>query len=674
MRHRPDTSPPTAARGAGRVRVLLFFGLFAALATAGLAYVFARPPVYESRAALRITAAGPAKSGLPAALADTALADRMTRTEVAVEHQQMLGHDVLDATLQRLKADADRSAAPADLAALARAVSIAPEPGSDIVTLRARGSDPAALPAILAAWIAVYQDSQTGRQRQEADQTVAKLRGQVDTLQQRLAAKRDEIESFRAEHDILSLEREENRLAARLKGLTESLNAARQEMVTAEGEVDSIQAALDAGRLVYTDQDRARLADLEDRLQEREEQVKALLDRFTERYIDLDPDLRAIVRARDDLRADLAAVRARAGETVLAAAEQRVAAARASLNRLQREYDDSKAKIAAFSSRFEEYEALQAEVQELEMAHAEARQELLRRDIDEDRGITRIDVLQAPSVPLEPIGPPYGRDAAIAGAAALLTALLAVLLYDFFTRPARREADLRQAEMQAGLLGSLFAKLMAPRDDADSPRRIGAQTAPLIDATPDPRSEAHNPPALTGPALPDPLEEAELAALLTEADAQTRLLIALLLSGLPPERLAGLSRGDLSAPDRQPALPEPVQAAVQAQGAAQPADAPLFQDGQGAPLGPADFDAMVAAAAHDAGLPAPERVDAGLIVHSYRVYLVRQGVKLTDLDRLAGPLPPRDRLAYAAFAPPGGQRPAGQVDPVHPTVKDLLAA
>ncbi|MGF1606343.1 MAG: GumC family protein [Rhodothalassiaceae bacterium] len=667
MRHRSAPLPPPAGRGAARVRLLLFVGVFAAVLVAGLAYVFARSPVYESRAALRITVAGPAKTGLPPALADTALAERAARTEVAVEHHQLLSHDVLQATAQRLDETVENPETAPDLATLARAISIQPDAQSDIVTLRARGSDPTVLPPILAAWIGVYRETQTGQQRADFDDTVAKLRGQMQTLETRLVAKRDEIEAFRTDHDILSLQRDENRLAARLKGLTQSLNTARQDVITAEGEVDSIRAALEAGRVVFTNQDRARLAQLEDRLQEAEERVASLLNRFTLRYIELDPDLSAILRRRDELRADLEEVQSRAGDTVLAAAEQQLASARAALARLQRDYDASKAQIAAFTSRFEEYEELQAELRELEAANAAARQEALRRDIDADRGITQVSVLQAPSVPLEPIGPPYARDAAIVGAAALLLALLAVLLYDFFTRPARRDTDALHAEMQASLLGGLFAKLVPPRATGPDGR--------LIDATPQPLPEASARTAIAGPeALPAPLEEADLSGMLAQADAQTRLLLGLLLSGFAPEQLERLTVGALGRTDRPQRLPEPVRAALRAQSAALSDDACVFQHPDGTPLDLADVNAMLAAAAHDAGLPDPDRVDAALVLHSYRVYLVRQGLKLAELDRLAGPLPPRERLAYAAFAPPGPQRPAKAIDPVHPALKQTLAA
>ncbi|MEY6431481.1 hypothetical protein ABC977_03560 [Thioalkalicoccus limnaeus] len=83
--------------------------------------------------------------------------------------------------------------------------------------------------------------------------TTAELQGEQSRLGKRLAATRAELERFRERHDIVSMEREENLVPARLNGLTASLNRARERETDAQAQLDALRSAIAQGRPVVPD-------------------------------------------------------------------------------------------------------------------------------------------------------------------------------------------------------------------------------------------------------------------------------------------------------------------------------------------------------------------------------------------------------------------------------------
>ena len=101
-------------------------------------------------------------------------------------------------------------------------------------------------------------------------------------------------------------------------------------------------------------------------------------------------------------------------------------------------------------------------------------------------------------------------------------------------------------------------------------------------------------------------------------------------------------------------------------------DDPVWRDANGDPRSREDLEALVTMTAHDAGLADPELATAGGILHSYRIYLVRQGMRLADLDIVTGPILPSVRAAYSVHAPAGPAVPFDQIEIVHPALRSVL--
>jgi integrase len=98
-------------------------------------------------------------------------------------------------------------------------------------------------------------------------------------------------------------------------------------------------------------------------------------------------------------------------------------------------------------------------------------------------------------------------------------------------------------------------------------------------------------------------------------------------------------------------------------------DALVWQDAGGEALSDNDLDALIACAAHDAGLTRPSEVNTHTLLHTYIAYLARKGVKLSDLDKVVGKTSPTVLAAYGVFSPPGTALPLDSIEPVYPALQ-----
>jgi integrase len=85
---------------------------------------------------------------------------------------------------------------------------------------------------------------------------------------------------------------------------------------------------------------------------------------------------------------------------------------------------------------------------------------------------------------------------------------------------------------------------------------------------------------------------------------------------------------------------------------------------------PEELARRIALLAHDAGLSQPAEVTADALRYSYIAFLVRQGARLTELERIVGVLPGAELTEFAALAPAGQAKPLSEVDRIYPTLKN----
>lgn len=622
-------------------RPLIFLLVFAVCLSGSLYYVFQRPAVYRATASLLTVA--PPEFDQQSGEADT--------QHVTIQSQLLLGKPLLEQLLAGLRSS-DQFGVYADLSLqrLRRLLSVVPVPDTNLVELRAEGPDEVLLAGVVNAWVEVYQQRRGEEISQASGKTMDALREQYKELEVKLVSKRTELEEFRSNNDISSMGREENQALARLKGLNKSLNEASDEEVKAKARLDSILAALERGETVVPDQDKRSLAQMEKRAQELRERLAELDRNYTREFFALSPTLEVIPEQLTDLERKIAQAKAQGRDVLVGEARREYTAARQAVADLQRQLEEHKQEAREFTARFAEHEAMQEDLVRLEELYRTTEQRLVQIEVQNREKYPQIRVVEWAFQPERPIWPQYHRDAGFALAGSLITALFAVWLWEFLG-----------AQRQPVSPVTLRNVTIHPGGGANN-LEYQAQTAAL---------QPTEIPTLEGPE-PRELSEGEIEALLHGADKDTRALIVLLMSGLTRDQIVGISERDFDVATGRLTMTGDDKRSLQLPGVA----ARYLQGSLGANAGwarlreqlaeQADLDLRLNLAAVDGGVQSPEQVDAEALRHTYIAYLVRQGIRLSELNRLVGEIPPKVLVRYGRLSPSGPGKLAAEITPAYP--------
>src|SRR5206468_9991228 len=123
-----------------------------------------------------------------------------------------------------------------------------PIASTNVVELVATWHSPELLAPVLNTIVAVYQDRLARAFRSAASESTAQADDEVKKLEATVVAKRRDVESFRTRNDIVSLQRDENEVLARVRNLSTSLSAASDRVAAAEGKVRALNASVAAGK------------------------------------------------------------------------------------------------------------------------------------------------------------------------------------------------------------------------------------------------------------------------------------------------------------------------------------------------------------------------------------------------------------------------------------------
>ena len=378
------------------------------------------------------------------------------------------------------------------------------------------------------------------------------------------------------------------------------------------------------------------------------------------------PRARALKTRLIELERQIDVQRVASQQAAVAAAEQERASARSTVERLQAQINAQKAGIQSFSSRFTQVKSQEDDLAQIEKASRDAMERYALLEASDRSRQPGLKLLESASVPRRPFRPDYLADAAIVLGLAFGLGLLAMWFVELFHRqpPAKAPAATTTVIVppqwglpQQGQGGGVLPGAEPPVLSASAPAALGVLPAQAP--------------------IPRELSQSEASALLAAA-GEARFMAALLLMGLTADEVTALRQQDLDAAAgalhiggharRTLAVPGAVLASAPA-ASADPA-APLLKDASGAALSTADIESMVACAALDAGLSAAATVTADALRHTCIAWLVRQGLRFSDLAGMVG-RPSAEALAfYAELAPDGPKRGAAEVEWPMPALRE----
>jgi succinoglycan biosynthesis transport protein ExoP len=634
----PQPEPTGPARWR---RWKVFFSVLLLSSAVGLAIVYGRDPIY--RAAASILTVKPKAVDRRSEEADI--------EHVAIQGRLLLGEELLGRLAQRLAEEGDDKIAGLDQ--LRSILSVVPVPETNLLELRAEGEYPEQLQRAVNRWAESYEGFRAEEIEAATGRTTAELTDEQSQLQLKIEAARAELLGFREANDIVSLERDENRSLATLKGLNNSLNKAREALVEARARKMAIDEAIANGETVIPSEQKNDMTRMKLDVERTRARVADLKQKYTQRYIDRDPVLKNLPGMLNEMERELVRALELGERTVKDEAQQDVATAEASVTALERELIEHQDKVQKFTERFKEFKAMEEGLAGLEKLANENKARLAKIEVQNLKKYPPIQVVEWARVPSRPIYPDYERDLMIALAAALGLALFVTWLVEYLSersRPSHATPYLGVRIYPDGQTQTIAAPQVHNQLNHDA-------------------TVAAAPPAPANlPILPRELAGAELKSLMAVADPLTAGYAALLLSGISPYELPLLHSACFDSSGDRIEVPGASRREITiGQGAwrrLEPVLAEMAGSKMAVPL--PELDQRLVGCAREAQLADPGSINALSLWHSYVLYLVRQGIDASALAARAGAIPPDVHGTMMHFAPPGGNRPLSSIEFIHP--------
>ena len=621
-------------------RFVIFIIVFTASAAITLGYVFSRQPIYHSYATLLTVA----KTAIDLSSSEADI------QHVAIQKQILLGSELLSETSRRLKTQSE-SGIRADLSAgdIREMLDVRAVEETNLIEMVAEGPDPEKLPVLINTWIDVYLDARAEEVSRLLGDTTQILQQELEGFSDKINTKRAELDQYRKENDITSIEREENEALARLKGLNESFNTASEEEIKAKARLDAINKAIERGQAVVPQEDTQTLSLLENRAQELREELGELNRRYTREYLNLSPALKVIPEQLASLEEEIKRMR-QSGQTIVQSdAQQEYAAAKQATREIRQQLDAHKQRATEFSARFAEHEALKTDLEGLEVLYRDTQDRLAQVETRYAGKYPQVDVIERAFLPSTPIRPNYLLDAAIAVVGSIFFGLISIWIIEFLTRK-------DQPKPVVNLSGIHLYDKNLPTSALGIPQQP-------VNALPQ-----QNP--VLGSPSPQELSTDQIRALLHHAGNKEKILIALLLSGVTLEEAATLKEEDVDldnetfsinsdgAPRTLPLNPVLKSLCANTTG--------LLTNPTGESLSSDDLAALLVCAISDAGLTDTTEINADLLRQTYIIYLVRQGIRLAELEGIIGHIPPKELSSYSLYSPAGPKHSIQEVNLIYP--------
>jgi succinoglycan biosynthesis transport protein ExoP len=589
-------------------------------------FVWLRAPIYQSQAILQFTSSNNLSTF------DNAL----WQQAIEVTRQRLMSDSVLVGLSQSLRQQHDINRQAPELTDI---LSITSNLTSNVLILEAKGSEPEILSLIIETWISNYLANLKGESSSQNKDELNVIQQQLSVLQDKINSQRETIQDFAQLNQIISVERDENQILSKMKGLNLSLEAAENQKTEALAKLENLNQSLKQGIVVERPSDTVTINALKAQLAVIQSELKALKNKYTAEYLQRDPAIVAKQQEATDLELKLKNI---LNESQIANLTDNqgileVAVSKAKLLRSQ--ISEQQQLAQQFNQKLEQYKGLEAELLELQRQEQVLKSRLVEIELTRPFE-ANINLLEPASKAQYPIGPDYWRDTLIALALAVIFSLLALGLFSFIVRPKQTS----QAAPNIVVVPHYGAKL---NDDSTNSRTLidksvgSVASLALSDNTESKQTRI--------------LQSSEIKTLYQAANQQGKTLIGLILCGVALDEMSKLSLSDFSdnfaslniSGDAQRQLQLP-QAFVQHLKACFPSDdrsAPILASR----LSEDDLNSLVINAAYDADLILPEQVSLFALRHNYIRYLIEQGVRLNDIELLCGYIAPAELRHFRQF-------------------------
>jgi uncharacterized protein involved in exopolysaccharide biosynthesis len=621
-----------------------------------LSYVYMRPAEYRAVARLQITPAGSVAEASDDTKSPVLQDDpKAFLTEVQV----LTSRPLLEEVVKRIRTQGKLPGLGQDpVDAVQRMLRAIPLKDTQVVQLSAEGPQQTLVSELVNTVAMVYEQHVTDAYKDRAASTYTDISDEAQTLHNEVLRKQQAVDDFRARYDIVSLDRKENDVLAKIEGLNRSYADSNEQLAKAQGRLQALRNSAAAGKIVVRAKDDPTLANLEQRASMLREQRRELERRYTPEYLALDADARALRARISDIEEQLKEQQAASQRTAIAEADDELSSAQAASNRLRKDLDENQKGAREFAARLAEFKVIQEDLDHLRTMERAVLDRSTKLQSSARERAPRVELVEAAAPSFEPWSPNYTRDALISLVGSIAFGLFATWFADYVRGPA-----------PGRMIGFQHSFGFPPigRYPAASLRSI----APLQAQLPPPDTVSRE------------LDNVEIGALVSNASDDLHLVLVLLLTGLTATEIVSLRweqidfvseviglSGEFA---RVLHLEQALATLLEQRYRLVPAAAGvIFHNGRAEALSIEELDRQILYCAYDAGLDHPQEVTSATLRHTYLAFLMRQGIRAADISRIVGDIPQEEMVAYMQLPSPRVRLPMEQIVLIHPALRGIV--
>ncbi|WJG09417.1 tyrosine-type recombinase/integrase [Aliiglaciecola sp. LCG003] len=599
---------------------------FLVIFVTAMIWIWSRAPIYQSQAIIHFSYAQALNNEQTA----------VPEEQITLNSKRLTSYRILEMLSLKLDEEYSLNLNPEMLAQM---LFTEEQLSSRIINLYATGEQAEVLQPVLEQWLALYLSLLAEETEDNTEQDISLGQQKLIALEEKIIEQRLLVEQYSEDNNIISMERDENRALSKIKSMGAALDQAESQHAESTSTLNSVKQSIAKGEQVTHPVDKNRLDEVKKAIRDLEATLAQLAQRYTPEYMNLDPAIVNQKRNLDSLQNRLIEISAESQEKFVADLQRTVLASKDKQKQLEIQLNELGREAQLFNQKLEEYGRQTRSLKQLEEQAQQLKDQLVEKEVQKPFQ-AKINVLEAPFIPSYPIAPHYWRDTAIAGGAAVLMSLFALLLFSFIHRHKQPAATMtsytvvpptgltfnQQAAQQA-----LEQQQMAMLEQQNTPLQLG-------------QAEAANAARL--------LSDFEVKELYKVANRDGKIVLHLLLSGVRTDELLALTVADVDSQTntllvngefpRSLRLKDDCAQLLIGLSLNQPPEKVLLSSR----LDVQQLDQMMINMAHDAGLAYPEQFSMAALRHTYLTFLVSQGARLNDLEQVAGYVSPAELGLY----------------------------
>lgn len=612
----------------------------------GLSYVWLQYPVYQSSALLRFS--------YPKAI--NAEQNATVKRDFSVSEYRLTSQS----TLSLLRESLDTQGMMLTMEELSAMLDSKVDAGERLVYLYAIDKTSDNLVGVMNTWMSLYLTSFESQHNDASVKDKELTEKKLVELEGLIQQQRDLLQQFREANDIVFLEKNKNIIFNKMNTVVKQLSETESTQTELTSQLAAINQASRDGIDISNPATKVLIRKTQLLIQTQRNELDVLSRRYTQKYMQKDPVIVEKSRRLTELETTLQEQQVSGAIAYKHETSMQLTKAKLKIDELLNQRRLLKGDIQAFSTQLAQYKSMALDLQHLEKNQQKQKEILL--DISLTQPLTpRIDILESPVTPSYPIGPNYWFNSGIAFIVSLLSSVFALIIFKLIAikrLPAATSYTVVQPQNNFIESSSTKIEECQVLTHTKEVQALAVQTSLMEEQV--------------------FLNEQQSQILLAHTSDESEISVKLIYCGVTPEELLTLTVGQIDMDSglihltgrfqRSLVMPTTLKHWLQSKSFNHDTQA-LLTTAVGKESKLDELSKSIQQAAREAKIANAEQIDLDCLRHSYLMFLALQGIRLNEIEQIAGYIPPNQLSKYKGKVASNNIINLSEINPIHSALR-----